>query len=390
MKVIKLKNYLTVILEDGTILSTNNCTEELYKKVMENIGNEDLILELLVPEYKNRLEEFEAKTEIIEGVKKSKHLTFVENKAYLKDISDLIVPEELVEVILKAENEGNSELIQTYKNFWTLCSLNPNAEARKNLFWFLARYGMRITKSGLFVAYRNVKLKKEGKKIDHALVEFVSEQYSRVKWKLKKSPKNYYVGYGEEGELKINIDSSKLKTTVGVLDELYFKLSDEQGDESPTYTDGHTGKFSIKIGQPVTMERSKCDESSYNTCSRGLHVAGRSWLTKGYFGNISLICLVNPADVVAVPPQDNYGKMRTCAYYPVAVVQRDEEGNIVNDEFEDGFEDDFMNLISYAGEKNTEENLTYSFKIPDVPEINRKNIIDKLDSISKKLNKYVN
>ena len=182
----------------------------------------------------------------------------------------------------------------------------------------------------------------------------------------------------------------KLKEVLGVLDEMYFKLSDEQGDESPTYTDGHTGTFNIKIGQPVTMPRSKCDESSLNTCSRGLHVAGKSWLTQGYFGNISLICLVNPADVVAVPPQDNYGKMRTCAYYPVAVVKRDENGDIINDEFEDGFEDDFMDLISYAGEKNEEEKLSYTFKIPDIPEINKKNIVNKLGEISKKLNKYVN
>ena len=50
-----------------------------------------------------------------------------------------------------------------------------------------------------------------------------------------------------------------------------------------------------------------------------------------------MMVLVNPADVVAVPPIDDYGKMRTCAYYPVSVVDFDDEGNIIEMPIEDGF-----------------------------------------------------
>lgn len=32
-----------------------------------------------------------------------------------------------------------------------------------------------------------------------------------------------------------------------------------------------------------------------------VHVASKDWLTQNYFGDIGLICLVNPANVVAVP-----------------------------------------------------------------------------------------
>ena len=73
------------------------------------------------------------------------------------------------------------------------------------------------------------------------------------------------------------------------------------------------------------MPRNKCDSVQENSCSRGLHVAGKSWLTSNYFGDTALMVLVNPADVVAVPPIDNYGKMRTCAYYPVSIVEFDKE-----------------------------------------------------------------
>ena len=51
----------------------------------------------------------------------------------------------------------------------------------------------------------------------------------------------------------------------------------------------------------VTMKRDACDSVQENTCSSGLHVAGKGWLKRNYFGNNGLVVLVNPADVVAVP-----------------------------------------------------------------------------------------
>ena len=47
--------------------------------------------------------------------------------------------------------------------------------------------------------------------------------------------------------------------------------------------------------------RDKCDTVQENTCSTGLHIGGRGWLKKNYYGNTGLACLINPADVVAVP-----------------------------------------------------------------------------------------
>lgn len=394
MKVIRLRNHITVILEDGTMITNTKCTDEMYNNVLVNQENEDEILDLLVPEYTNKLEEFESKAELKEDLEQSSILDFEDGKVYLRSVSNLILPEELATAIRDAEKEGDKELLQSYINFWTLCSLNPNAEARKNLFWFLRKYGMRISKSGLFVTYRNVNVKEEGREIDNKLAEFVSSQYTRVKFKLKKSPKNYYVGYQEgvdDENLIINLDSSKFKTIIGKLDELYFKLSDESGDSSPVYTDAHSGKFRIKIGKVVSMPRGACDERSDVTCSRGLHVAGKSWLSQGYYGQQSIMCLVNPADVVAVPPLDNYGKMRTCAYFPVKLINRDEQGQMITEEFPDGFEDDFMKLIAYSGEVNNEENLEYTLEIPSTPELNRKNITSRLEEISKSLSgKYVN
>jgi hypothetical protein len=388
MKVIRVKNHITVILDNGTMLTNSNCTDELYNNVMVNQNDEEQVQCLLVPEFCKKKEEIEIKTRMLTDFTASKYLSVFGNSVYIKSVSELTVPEDLAVALFKAEQDQDTELVQTYLNFWTLCSLNPDSRARTNLFWFLKRYGMTISKSGLFVAYRNVQLKSEGKQIKSYLANFVSNQYSRVKYKLKKSPKNYFVGYQvdlTEDNLIVHFDKAKFKQILGKLDELYANLSDEQ--VAPVYTDAHTRTFTIKIGEPVTIDRSKCDADSSVTCSKGLHLGGKSWLEEGYFGDTTLLCLVNPSDVVAIPEIDSYGKMRVCAYYPVQIVNRDEDGKIIDQVIDDGFEDDFMHHIAYSGDINNTDIVNYTVDIPEIPEISKKKILNRLVEISNSLNK---
>lgn len=387
MKVIRIKNHITVILDNGTMLTNSNCTDELYNDVMANQNDEEQVQCLLVPEFCKKKEETEVKTKMLTDFTASKYLSVFGNSVYIKSVSELTVPEDLAVALFKAEQDQDTELVQTYLNFWTLCSLNPDSRARTNLFWFLKRYGMVISKSGLFVAYRNVQLKSEGSEISSKWAEFISTSYSKIKYKFKKSPKNYFVGKDANGDKVCVLTESSLTKVKGNLQELYNKLNDQ--DLSPVYTDAHTRTFTIKIGEPVTIDRSKCDSVQENTCSRGLHVAGRTWITKGSFGNISLMVLVNPADVVAVPPDDNYGKMRCCAYYPVQLIERDEDGEIIDQVIDDGFEDDFMHHIAYSGDINNTDIVNYTVDIPEIPEISKKKILNRLVEISNSLKKKV-
>ena len=120
-------------------------------------------------------------------------MTIKGNSVYLLNVSELSLPQDLVDAILEAEIEGDDELIQTYINFWTLVSLNPDSRCRQNMFWFLNRYGMTISKSGLFVAYRNVSIKNIGQVIDNKFAKFITSEYARIKFVSKKSPKHYVV-----------------------------------------------------------------------------------------------------------------------------------------------------------------------------------------------------
>lgn len=384
MKIIRVMDTVTVVLNNGEIISSSECTDEMFINIYNNQTDEDYVKSILIPEFKNKQTIVAEKKNLMEDLEYSQYLTAKGSSVYLLDISELSVPEDLVEAILLAEKEQDEELIQSYLNFWTLVSLNPDSRCRQNLFWFLNKYGMTISRSGLFVAYRNVKIKKAGVSIDPKLANFISSEYARIKFISKKSPKDYLILKTIDGYV---LTKTSCDNTIGNLSDLYKQLSDVE--VSTVYTDGYTGKFEIKLGEIVSMPREKCDSVQENSCSRGLHVAGKTWLKENYFGEVGLMVLVNPADVVAVPPIDDYGKMRTCAYYPVSIVEFDKNGDIIDTEIEDGFEDDFIDKICYSGLINNNDINPYFVTIPDIPELDKSKINNRLLEMAMGLNKLV-
>lgn len=310
-KVIKIDNKVTVFLENGEVVE-KEVTEDEFKKVVEAQTDEE-VLKLLCPEYQKSIESHNNALTLIEKIQKSKLLSMRGDVVYWEEVSCLSVPEELAKAIIKAEEEHNELKISTYRNFWTLMSLNPDERCRKNLFWFLQKYGMTISRCGFFVGYRNV----------------------------------------------------------------------DKTEEENVFTDHHSHTFKIRIGEMVTMDRDKCDTVQENTCSTGLHIGGRGWLKENYYGDTGLACLINPADVVAVPPYDNYGKLRTCAYLPMDIIHYDETSNVIPLDVEDGFDCSYVTKVIYEGTMGTKEDSTYKINIPDIPGITVESIQDKLLEIAK-------
>lgn len=108
--------------------------------------------------------------------------------------------------------------------------------------------------------------------------------------------------------------------------------------ETPgVYTDAHTGTTKIRMGEVVKLERSLCDCNPANTCSAGLHVAHKKWLKKSNFGNQGIMCLVNPIDVVAVPTDSSYGKLRCCQYFPIGHINYSSNGYISSETSVEGY-----------------------------------------------------
>lgn len=83
-------------------------------------------------------------------------------------------------------------------------------------------------------------------------------------------------------------------------------------------------------------------------------------------------------------PEDSYGKMRTCAYYPISIVTYDSYGKIIDEDIEDGFEDDFIDKICYIGTVNNEDNDNYVLNIPAISESDKNLIYSNLKALASK------
>ena len=310
-KVIRINNKVIVILNNGCKFEKEDITDEEFE-IICNSSDEEL-MKMFNPQYEKDLEEAESVKKVINSVETSNLLIKKGDSIYFKGVSELSLPKELVEAIITAENNNDELKLEAYKNFWTLMSLNPNEECRKNLFWFLTKYDMTIAKCGFFVGYRNV----------------------------------------------------------------------DTTSEEGVYTDHHSHTFRIKIGEMVTMPREKCDCDSSVSCSQGLHIGGKGWLKQNYYGNTGLACLINPTDVVAVPHIDDYGKLRTCAYLPIEVIEYDKNADVIPLDVEDGFDCSYVTKVIYEGITGTEDS-PYKIIIPKVSGIDKESIQDKLLDIAMK------
>lgn len=310
-KVIRINNKVIVILNNGLKFEKEDVTDEEFESIC-NCTDEELI-GIFNPSYKAEMEAANKARKIIDSVENSNLLIKKGDSIYFKGVSELSLPKELVDAIIKAENDNDELKLEAYRNFWTLMSLNPDEECRKNLFWFLTKYDMTIAKCGFFVGYRNV----------------------------------------------------------------------DTTSEEGVYTDHHSHTFKIKIGEMVTMPREECDCDSNVSCSRGLHASSVGWLKQNYYGNTGLACLINPADVVATPKIDNYGKLRTCAYLPIEVINYDKNEDVIPLDVEDGFDCSYVTKVIYEGIMGTEES-PYKITIPNVKGIDKESIQDTLLDIALK------
>jgi len=232
------------------------------------------------------------------------------------------IPDTLVEVI--KEYHENGYPLHPIINFWKLLMLNPDTRIRTVLFDFISTHDFSLTDSGYMVVYKAVDYKQ---KQDNDLLEFVTNKYLHVKKQWGCSANKYMVYRNDEGELDITKvvtaegwdENEKGVEFLGKLGDLNAKLDILSEESETVYTDMHTHSMQIKLGVPVQQERKACDADFRRDCSNGLHVGATKYV-ENFAGRdgVILVCLVNPANVVAVPDYD-HSKMRVCEYFPIAL-----------------------------------------------------------------------
>lgn len=115
------------------------------------------------------------------------------------------------------------------------------------------------------------------------------------------------------------------------------------------FKDKYRGTFDNSVGQVCTMQRAKVDDDRSRGCSNGLHAGALNYVAS--YGSLEggdkiVIVKINPRDVVSVPSDCNYEKLRTCQYEVVGEYQGEllkplYSANFADTEYEDEDEDDY-------------------------------------------------
>lgn len=100
------------------------------------------------------------------------------------------------------------------------------------------------------------------------------------------------------------------------------------------YKDHYTGTFDNSIGNIVKMPRAEVNDRRQECNSNGLHVGALEYVQGFSRGEGKIIIVkVNPKDVVSVPIDENFMKLRCCEYRVLA----DFEGPLTEAVYEDSF-----------------------------------------------------
>lgn len=308
-----------LVLKNGTTLEKLNCSQWDWRRLLDCNTEEELINIISCGLKQPEKEEVIVKDWDI--LKQLHDFEVVGDVVKMKGI-DRSLPVMMVNKFTQIvkNHQVSSDEFKALKNFWYWLCLNPFPDVIDNLYEFLRKGDFKITKDGMFLAYRRVCKVSENTE----LVEFISNSYVKIKsW--KKSPKNFCV-LDEDGTYslgKITSEDDGRAISLGNLAELYENI--DQMEEN-RYTDNHTKTFDIRIGKVVNIPRSECTHSNQDCGTGGLHFANKGF-NYYTFGDTGILMLVNPMNVVGTGDV----KGRTSEYLPLCTLPEEEERDILSE-----------------------------------------------------------
>lgn len=128
------------------------------------------------------------------------------------------------------------------------------------------------------------------------------------------------------------------------------------------FRDVHSGTFDNSPGAVVSMSRHGVDDDPNNTCSRGLHVCSYEYLNH-FWGDKYVVVAVDPANVVSIPNDYDFTKMRVCEYEVLHEIQKENARSFHEDYYdeEDIEEDDYDEDEEYYNELDRLNRTYYPF-----------------------------
>ena len=441
---VKLVNdSLTIVLNDGSVLSKPNATKDDYYAAV-NARTEGSLYSICadstVMEEKRKQEAEIARIKAVQqGIKRLEGLADFEIEGNSVKLAGTgrTMPQLLVEKFIELvdlydvdpyNDVTDDQEYQALKRFFMWCCLNPRAEVANDLYDFLNKNSFRITKQGFFVALRNVVTLRGGVE----LVQFVSNAYNKVKAVWKKSPDKYTV-FLENCEYKLvheddlyetelvecqdcdgqgidwscendedsvcefcdgvgqcdNMNQINHGEKIGNLTELYLDLPNRHENR---FTDAHTRTFDIRVGQVVNMPPQECNWSTADCAHAGLHFTADEINYVGC-GDQSVLILINPMKVVGI----GEAKGRCYEYLPIMTVSREESTEILHDldfdtlELDEAFAiHELENLAERVKGGFVLEATKHQFNIPAMTHSQIENIVASLEEMKYSISNRVN
>ena len=407
-----VNNNLTIVLQDGSIISKSNATENDVQEIkLATTESEILRIVKDVNIQQEKITEELTREDIemySEGFELFKYLDdfYTEgNTVYLsgtnRSLPDLLV-KKFIEIITRVDKVFSEESLQeklnkneeylSHKKFFMWCCLNPNAQSAEDLYGFLEKHNMKIDRHGNFYAYRRVKTVGNDSK---ELVDFISNTYNKIKAVWKKSPKKFKVVTvpgSKKYELKqsdFNVENTEY-VCLGDLEYLYLNLPNMKENR---YTSAHTGEEDYRVGNVISMPRNEGDDNNSVSCSMGFHAASKEYDYSG-FGDQDILVIINPMHVLAVP-KGEIGKLRTCKWFFAMTLEKDERYILDEEDFnvlelgdiynEKCFED----IEEHVKNGFTEEVKRHTFTLPTLSSKELSLIINSLEEISNVINNRV-
>jgi hypothetical protein len=396
-----VNDVLTIVLQDGNIISKPNATQDDFKAAQNATSEADLFALVMSQEVRDEKLKRDAEVSRMKSLQKGldvlknfKDFVVDDYTVYLTGISrslPQIIVEEFLLIIGAYSNMGipNHEIEQSLpynesyqglKRFFMWCCLNPRAEVAHELYRFLKENSFRITKQGFFVALRNVVSLCD----DTALVDFVSNSYNKIKaiWKKDPSQKNVWRDsnnflFLQDLDYHGGLVGQEL---VGNLTSLYLELPEMKSNR---YTDDWTKTFDIRVGRPVNMPLSDCNWSTQDCAAAGLHFTADQIHYVGC-GDTSMLILINPMKVVGI----GEFKGRCYEYLPIMTVPREEATTILHDlnfdtlELDDAYAVRELESLSERAQAGfVAESRKYDFNIPNVSIAEIKGITASLEEM---------
>ena len=107
------------------------------------------------------------------------------------------------------------------------------------------------------------------------------------------------------------------------------------------FTDKHSGKFFNGVGEVLSMPRNKVDDDKNVGCSYGFHAGTLKYASEFACGSDKMVLVeIDPADVVSIPTDCEFQKLRTCRYKVVAEYERPLDEHVYESRFSTENDDD--------------------------------------------------